>query len=171
MQSMFARLRGWLSSLSRSAGTSYVVWIPYDEWARLLSDANSWSPDETGGVLMGYRREREIVLTNVIMGGPLAERSEDGFVPDGRWQADRVAAAYAASERRTTYLGDWHTHTHLDWKPSARDRQTAERIARASEARASEPLMLIVARQDREWTPKCFIRRSGKLKAATVRFF
>jgi len=116
------------------------------------SDADSHKPDETGGMLIGYWSERgDAVITETIEGGPAAERGRSRFVPDGRWQQERLDEIYIHSGRRFTYLGDWHSHPTGLLRPSHRDRETAKAVAKTREARAPEPLTLIASGTKEGW--------------------
>lgn len=105
-------------------------------------------------MLLGYRaadegeEEEHVVVTDLIGAGPAAVHRPDGFVPDGAWQQERLGEAYIASGRVTTYLGDWHSHPDSTPLPSKKDRKTAKKISRSRSARAREPLMLIVGRDE-----------------------
>jgi integrative and conjugative element protein (TIGR02256 family) len=115
----------------------------------MLDDATRWSPDETGGMLVGYRTEHHgrlaIVITGLIDAGPKATRSTAQFVPDGRWQQQQLEDVYEGSGRITTYLGDWHSHPRGRARPSAKDLATFARVAAGPESGTHLPLALILA--------------------------
>lgn len=121
------------------------VWIAQSCLDVLVEDAQRYVPRETGGVLLGYRAECDLVVRFVVLGGPSAVRQHHAFRPDGPWQEREIARQYAASERVDSYLGDWHSHPDGGLVPSMKDLRTLGRIARSPEARASEPLMLLLA--------------------------
>src|SRR3546814_7748917 len=67
---------------------------------------------------------------------------------------------YTTLFRSETYLGDWHTHPGATVaNPSRTDRSTARRIANAAEARAPNPVTLILAGDTTSWTPTAWIAR------------
>lgn len=90
----------------------------------------------------------EVVITVAIGPGPKARHEHAGFLPDHDYHVAEIASHYDASGRRYTYLGDWHTHPLGSGKLSRQDRRTLARIARAPEARARQPLMLVAAGGD-----------------------
>lgn len=133
------------------------------------ADADSYQPDETGGMLIGYWSETgDAVITETIEGGPGAERGRSRFVPDGQWQQERLDEIYVRSGRRHTYLGDWHSHPTGLLRPSRRDRDTAKAVSKTSEARAPEPLTLIASGTTDGWRCGVFLyrRRRGFDKLA-----
>ena len=119
----------------------------------MVETAGEHLPHETGGVVLGYETADAdaSVITHLIGSGPKATRSRSEFVPDGRWQEREIARIYRESNRRATYLGDWHSHPAGVAAPSRKDQRTAATIAAHSEARAPRPLMLIVAKANDGW--------------------
>jgi len=115
----------------------------------MLDDATQWSPDETGGMLVGYRAESYgrlvIVITGLIDAGPSATRSTTQFVPDGHWQQRQLEDGYGRSGRITTYLGDWHSHPRGRAHPSGKDLATFARVAADPHSGTQLPLALILA--------------------------
>jgi integrative and conjugative element protein (TIGR02256 family) len=112
------------------------------------AEGRRWAPDETGGMLAGYRAaegpDADIVVTDVVPGGPGAIRERVRFIPDGLWQQERLERLYDESGRTTTFLGDWHTHPRGGVRPSQADRRTFRRVAKEEGTRTQFPLMLIV---------------------------
>lgn len=139
------------------------LWIAEEALTRMVSEADSFFPNETGGVLMGYWAGNEAVITNLIAGGPLAQRTPTRFLPDHFYQIRAIEEIYNSSEGRRSYLGDWHTHPRGRLALSATDVMTLRRIAKHREARMACPIMLLLA-GDQEWSarawcwrPKCRI--------------
>lgn len=139
------------------------VWISEKALARMVSDAGSFFPNETGGVLMGYRVANEVVITDSVGGGPLAQRSPTRFLPDHSYQTRAIEEIYDSSAGGRSYLGDWHTHPRGRLALSPTDVMTLRRIARHRDARVASPIMMLLA-GDHEWSarawcwrPKCRI--------------
>lgn len=100
---------------------------------------------ETGGMLLGYWQDNDVVVTSASAPGPAAQRGRAWFRPDQEWQTEHLARVYAASGRTITYLGDWHIHPGGSAKPSRTDRKTMRAIRREPAARQPRPIMAIVA--------------------------
>jgi integrative and conjugative element protein (TIGR02256 family) len=116
------------------------------------TEAALHAPDETGGMLIGYWSDSgDAVITDTIEGGPGAVRRPSRFLPDGNWQQERLDEIYIRSGRVLTFLGDWHSHPLGGVRPSLRDRDTAKKVAKSKEARASQPLTLICAKREGHW--------------------
>jgi len=126
------------------------LWISDQELSRMVSDAGSHFPNETGGVLMGYWASNNVVVTDLIGGGPLARRTSTRFYPDSAYQVQAIEEIYNHSGAIRTYLGDWHTHPRGRLALSPTDRQTLRRIAKYPLARANSPIMMLLA-GDQEW--------------------
>jgi integrative and conjugative element protein (TIGR02256 family) len=139
------------------------IWIDRALLRRLAVEADAARPDETGGVLLGHRNGRDIVIRAVVDAGPRAQRWPTGMRPDADYQAAEVEAAFAASDGAITYLGDWHSHPGTLSVPSRRDRKTLRNIATDDEAQCQEPLMLIVGGDDHAWEPAAWTGCLGRL--------
>lgn len=127
-----------------------IGWLSRAAWQAIVSEGTAKLPLETGGVLMGYWDPvgRDVVITAAIGPGPEACHEPAAFCPDHDHQVTEISRHYEASGRRSTYLGDWHTHPMGPGKLSRQDRRTLARIARTPEARAPHPLMLVAAGGD-----------------------
>jgi hypothetical protein len=66
-----------------------ILHVPAGLLDRLEDEGRRWCPDETGGMLAGYRAsdgaEADVVITDTIPAGPKASRTRTRFVPDGPW--------------------------------------------------------------------------------------
>lgn len=138
------------------------IWIKKDIIYEIFSSGNSWSPKETGGVLMGYMTSDHYVVTNLIGPGPNAVHSLFSFEPDQEFHKQEIADLYEQSRQRTTYLGDWHTHPNSYPYLSSMDKKTAQKIASYSVARLSNPIMLVAAPPTFDY--KAWIYKKGYLK-------
>lgn len=122
-----------------------LTWLSAAALDTMKVEASRTFPLETGGVLLGYWSGNEAVIIASSGPGPLALHGEDHYVPDNSYHSSFVAAAYAASGRRATYLGDWHSHPLGSCSLSELDIKTMRRIARHQRARVSCPLMLVLS--------------------------
>ena len=130
-----------------------VLWISADVLRKTIAEAADKTPFETGGVLLGYEGPdwREVVVTAVVGPGPRAEHAQRRYVPDHEYQNRTVAKIYRASGRRTTYLGDWHSHPGGPLRLSRTDLSTLRAIAEHPAARIERPLMMVLGPGEPEW--------------------
>lgn len=124
-----------------------TAWISKTAYDQMLTEADRVSPNETGGVLVGYwvAPFQELVVTAMIGPGPRATHEKDRFIPQSEYQETQLAKHYENSGRLHLYLGDWHTHPNASSRLSRLDRKTLRAIASHPEARAPAPIMGIVA--------------------------
>ncbi len=143
---------------------SGVAWLAVEVLEALTAEASAKALNETGGVLLGYwvQLGTEVVLTDSIGPGPRAVHGPKDFLPDHEYHEVEIARKYKASGRRTTYLGDWHSHAGGTTSLSRKDEKTLANIARERAARAPTPLMAVIAGDD-PWTVAvwCGELRSG----------
>lgn len=120
------------------------------------AEADRCYPLETGGVLMGFWRRHLAVVTQVIGPGPNARHERWSFEPDQEWQLGAIAAHYARSGRRETYLGDWHTHPDArNGNLSRMDRGVLRKVISTPSARAPTPVMMILYGSPAGWVLTC----------------
>jgi len=135
----------------RKAVAEEHLWLPEAAFEAMVSEAESWAPDETGGVFMGYEADGGVVVTDLIDAGPDALRSPTSFAPDAAFQLEEIGRIYAQSGRVHTYIGDWHTHPEGSSMHSFIDRAAMREVARSREARCTRPLMFILG-GDESWS-------------------
>jgi integrative and conjugative element protein (TIGR02256 family) len=143
------------------------VWLSSTLLTQITKQGAQHAPLETGGMLLGWRRDRAIVVRAQVEAGPAAHRALQSFTPDGDWQQRRLEEAYEQSDRTVTYLGDWHSHPRGSGRPSPKDRHTAAAIAAEPLARASMPVTLILGRRRprrQAWRARAFLLRNGSLR-------
>jgi integrative and conjugative element protein (TIGR02256 family) len=164
---------GATSEVRRAPVGETTLWLAEAVRRGLGREAARMSPKETGGVLLGYwdAGGETALVTEWIGPGPDAQHTETSFVPDYDYQEDQIALLYAASGRRLSYLGDWHTHPTGSSDLSNTDRACLRRIARSREARASRPLMIVLS-ADPRWSIaawQCERRGWGILASYSIR--
>lgn len=146
-----------------------IVWLPAHTADAMLQDALAWKDLETGGMLLGYRVNREIVVESTIGSGPRARHGRFSFTPDGRWQQVGLARIYDASGRMQTYLGDWHSHPRGGLGPSRRDLRTARHVAATADSQTRNPLTLLLAPERADWWVGAWVLDGGLFVRARVR--
>lgn len=131
-------------SLAFRSAPPVTVWWEAIPRRDILAEAQRALPNETGGVLLGWSTDSDIVITHAVGPGARAEHQPTRFLPDRDWQADEIARLYEESGRTIEYLGDWHTHPGGDPYPSALDSAALRRIALDEAARCPRPIMGIL---------------------------
>lgn len=128
------------------------IWISRNASAALQEEADRAYPNETGGVLAGYRaNNNEIVIFEVVGPGPNAVHGQHGFTPDHSWQCGQLQTLYGDTSGEWVYIGDWHTHPNGMPRMSWIDRRTLRRIAKHPHANTAQPMMLIGGGAPHRW--------------------
>jgi integrative and conjugative element protein (TIGR02256 family) len=141
-----------------------TAWIRISVQCDLERAAQHALPDETGGLLVGYRADNdEVVIQELVGPGPEARHSPVRFVPDHAWQCQRLDEIYRKSNGRLVYIGDWHTHPHGVPEMSTLDRRTLRNIARHPGIGLGLPVMLIGGNANGTWSWKVHEYRSSSL--------
>lgn len=135
-------------------GEADLIWIPAYVTDICRSEASSKFPLESGGAFMGWwADDHNVVISAAIGPGPDAYHGSHAFQPDQDWQLEQIASHYEASDRRETYIGDWHSHPNaksgsLSWT----DRGVLKRIINTLAARAPTPIMVVLYGPKDEWS-------------------
>lgn len=107
----------------------------------------SGSP-ESGGILLGFRRERHLHVTDATVPLGTDSRSRTRFFRSADPHRQAAHARWRESGGTMDYVGEWHTHPELNPSPSAIDRHGWERICSSRKA----PMVFIIAGTlDRQW--------------------
>ena len=173
----------WSKRLATATAAAHTAWLSRETLLEMTEEADRWAPLETGGVLMGYHAgdAGAVVVTHAVGPGPNAVHERARFVPDQDYHLREIARHYAASGRRLHYLGDWHCHPGGAAELSQADRSTLKCIAAEPAARASRPLMCVLAPGPRwdvtVWQGevrrrrRCWPRQHLALRCLDVRLF
>ena len=122
------------------------MWLAHAALRFMISEADEHTPDETGGVLLGYWRDEQPVITQALGPGPNAVHKREAFIPDYEYHEAEIDRLYSETRSWTLhYLGDWHTHPGMPGYLSRRDVRTLRRIATYRLARVPRPVMLILS--------------------------
>lgn len=130
-----------------------TAWMPRHIAQACVDEAAAKFPLESGGTFMGWWADSQTaVISGMIGPGPDAHHGRHSFQPDQSWQLEQIAHHYAASGRRETYLGDWHSHPEasggsLSWT----DRRVLRRVIATPPARCPTPLMIVFWGAVDEW--------------------
>lgn len=121
-------------------------WISRMVLDEMRTLADSSSPSETGGMLLGYIAvEGDVVVTAIIGPGPNAKHSRFAFEHDAEYQQYELEAYFRATKGTKSYLGDWHTHPFGSCNLSTIDKHTLFNIASTPSSKINNPVMAILA--------------------------
>ena len=110
----------------------------------IMAESNSKYPLETGGMLIGYRKGDDAIVTDIIGPGPDAKHERIYFECDNDWQKIKADELFDATDGRLRYLGDWHSHPDGPTQPSPLDLKSVKTVRDCPEALTPKPLMLII---------------------------
>lgn len=78
---------------------------------------------EAGGILLGQVKEKDIYITRISFPSKRDRSSRYSFMRDKRNAQDIIDYEFFNSNKRTIYLGEWHTHPEELPTPSNVDRK------------------------------------------------
>jgi integrative and conjugative element protein (TIGR02256 family) len=98
---------------------------------------------ETGGILIGYKSDNSIVVTNAIGPGPNAKHSFFNFKRDVKYCNEKLLQYFKESKGVLTYLGEWHTHPFGRPIPSQQDDKEMYGITKTEIYQNDTPILII----------------------------
>lgn len=128
-------------------------WIEAAALTFIRSESQRVAPKETGGLLLGYCVDKDVVVTTATGPGKKAKHKLASYIPDIKFDCEQISNTYNESSRVITYLGDWHSHPKGGSELSRDDIITLFNISTFEPARASTPIMLIAVKERCDWTP------------------
>lgn len=130
----------------------HAMHLPKEILAACRKEASCHYPLESGGTFMGYIHDGVVVIDSHIGAGPFARRQRFSFTPDQEWQLEQIAVHYEQSGRRSTYVGDWHSHPGASsGQLSTKDCGVLKRIMSTPAARCTQPVMAILWGGPSDW--------------------
>lgn len=87
---------------------------------------------ETGGVLLGWIENRNIIVARATDAGPNAIHEQIYFRADPNYIDMVIDMEYANSNGKVNYIGEWHTHPQVSPKPSTVDLNSLDEIVASS---------------------------------------
>jgi len=110
----------------------------------ILNETKVHYPLETGGMLLGYLKEKNYYILDIIDAGPEAIHKTDYFLPDGKYQQPILEQKFFKSNGKVTFLGDWHSHPKADSYLSKLDMETLKNISEDEGAQINCPIFIII---------------------------
>lgn len=94
---------------------------------------------EAGGILIGERRSRHIVITDISEPGHGDMRSRNRFTRKGEHHRHKVNESFRISGGYQNYVGEWHTHPEDHPHPSCLDMKSWR-----TGLSASQPMVMLI---------------------------
>ena len=116
--------------------------------SRIADEIESAGKNETGGVLLGWRRpDLDVIVVSAATGpGKNAVQTRDRVELDTANLQTEIDAAFEASDGDLAFLGDWHLHHESAPHPSGRDLASLEELTSETGLTMEDGLLLIVGR-------------------------
>lgn len=125
----------------------------------LEEQARCATNQESGGIIggLGSVDEGIIVISHASDGGPAASRCPTFFSRDTAY-CQRIVDEWASqSSGKIDYLGEWHKHFENSPKPSLRDLETLEGIARNPDYHVATAILLIIGNSNTRSSLRIFL--------------
>lgn len=91
------------------------------------------STPESGGILLGYRRESHLHVIAATVPQVADRRHRFGFSRSSRHHQEIAYQKWISSDEMVDYLGEWHTHPETDPHPSSLDLSEWRKICRLNQ--------------------------------------
>jgi integrative and conjugative element protein (TIGR02256 family) len=127
------------------------------------------SATETGGVLVGYLHNGELVVTGASGPGPRAKLEKYGVLIDGKYAQRFCDQARRSSSGRDDYVGDWHCHPGRSLKPSHWDHDAMATMAEFGASPTTQPVSLIWSKVSGRVRGFYYDSASEKLRRTKIR--
>lgn len=117
---------------------------------------------ETGGMLIGYKSEGQVVVTHTTGPGPKAKHSLFNFQRDVDYCNEQLEFYFHRSNGVLTYIGEWHTHPMWFLSPSKQDDNEMFGIAETKSYKNPSPLLIIARKAKSGIERSAFHYRRGE---------
>lgn len=137
----YDKKRAFLFSGKEVRPMSFQVLILDKAYRQIQNEVNRHPGEETGGIMIGFRTNEAIVVTDVTGPGPSAVHHPNSIHFDEKY-CERKARQLQSRGKNLCYIGDWHSHPFTKLKPSKVDKRSFGMKA-TTHYRTSFPLMII----------------------------
>ncbi len=97
---------------------------------------------ESGGILLGQVCANNVYITKVSIPNEFDKSSRYSFVCDSKAAQVIINHEFINSNRKTIYIGEWHTHPENDPKPSIVDKKMIK--SQFHNNKLSEPFLILL---------------------------
>jgi integrative and conjugative element protein (TIGR02256 family) len=136
------------------------VWLNKSAMQSAFAESDLAFPNETGGLLFGYRAANsEFVIERISGPGPQAVHNRRSFIPDYAHDTELALEVHAESQGNITYLGDWHSHPNTSRSYlSRKDRLAISSVLNSNESNLDTALTMVIAGfGDGDWNYRIWI--------------
>jgi integrative and conjugative element protein (TIGR02256 family) len=127
------------------------IWLPRRALVAILAEAQASADGrETGGILAGFEIDTGLVVNAAGPPGENAIRRRDFFLRDLETAEQLLVREF--DDHGAVWIGDWHTHTIGDGRPSSTDATSYMRLLNDPELQFSTFLSLIVTSRSGRFT-------------------
>jgi integrative and conjugative element protein (TIGR02256 family) len=120
-------------------------------------------PNEFGGVFIGYKSNKDFVITNIL----IPDEYKNGrtiFVRHPGTLNQRLCEIHKITNGKTQYLGEWHSHPDGPTNPSSIDINAMKDIAKDKNIKIDKPLLMIAEVGKVSFDKEIYIYDNKKLK-------
>jgi integrative and conjugative element protein (TIGR02256 family) len=109
----------------------------------LYKEISAFGITETGGVLLGHHEHSVVHVDKVILSGSKAIHNTIYFEADHEYVEMEIDLAYANSDGKIRYIGEWHSHPQKYPTPSTKDLDSIRKIS-LNTREGYDPILLII---------------------------
>lgn len=123
------------------------VWTQAEALKTAFEASSASYPNESGGLLFGYRASRfEFVIEQISGPGPRAVHGPRSFIPDYDHDSKLALEIHERSTGEVGYLGDWHSHPNTTRSYlSRKDRSALRNILNSEDAKLTTVLSMVLS--------------------------
>lgn len=138
------------------------VFLSQTGYLKILQESLKSKWKETGGVLIGYKNENQIVVTDIIGPGPNAQHRVFNFQRDVAYCNNTLKKEFMETDGLITYLGEWHTHPFGILVPSNQDSIEMMKISETECYQNDTPILFIVRQSKKSMQIGTFLYSDGQ---------
>ena len=126
--------------------------------------AQKKGPDEAGGILLGYVYRNHVEIAKVTTPSRFDSFGRCFFIRSKISAQAQINKAWKRSRGSLIYLGEWHTHSEINPKPSDVDRKMIIKSLKETEMEINFLYLIIVGHNFSYWVGKQMQRKLTELK-------
>jgi integrative and conjugative element protein (TIGR02256 family) len=120
-------------------------------------------PNEFGGVFIGYRSDKNIIITDVLIPDSY-KNGKTVFVRHPGTLNERLSTIHEETNGKINYIGEWHSHPNGSASPSLTDINAMKEISNDLKINNPNPILMISSVTKTSFVKDIYFFEQNKLK-------
>lgn len=135
---------------------NWKYWLSPKAVFQMTEESQAMYPQETGGILIGWKDGNTFYIEIAIGPGPKAIHKRSRFTRDGDFSQTQLDEIVVETADQWDYIGEWHSHPRK-LGPSVKDLNSLRKIQMDSSYNIIDPILGLLIYEQSVWNFYCYL--------------